>query len=52
MNGMRPRGMILFEAQLTGDELHGSQRFGGIDFHRPDGSKPPTISFSFRRARG
>jgi hypothetical protein len=52
MNGMRPRGMLLFEAKLTGHELTGTQRFGGIDFHRPDGSRPPTISFAFRRVRG
>jgi hypothetical protein len=51
MNGMRPRGMLLFEATLTGDTLAGQQRFGGIAFHRPDGSSPPTIYFSFKRVR-
>jgi len=52
MNGMRPRGMLLYEAKLEGDRLTGKNRFGGIDFHRPDGSSPPELSFSFRRVKG
>jgi len=52
MNGMRPRGMLLFEGTREGEELVGTMRFGGIDFTRPDGSKPPTLHFSFRRAGG
>jgi len=51
MNGMRPRGVILFEGKLDGDALTGKSRFGGIDFRRPDGSTPPLISFSFKRVR-
>jgi hypothetical protein len=51
MNGMRPRGVVLFEGKLEGDTLSGSSRFGGIDFRRPDGSSPPSISFSFKRAQ-
>ncbi len=51
MNGMRPRGVILFEGSLKGDTLEGKSRFGGIDFRRPDGSPPPTPSFSFKRVR-
>ena len=50
MNGMRPRGVILFEGKLEGDRLVGESRFGGIDFKRPDGSKSPLIRFSFKRA--
>ena len=49
MNGMRPRGVILFEGALEGDTLAGKSRFGGIDFRRPDGSPPPSPSFSFKR---
>lgn len=49
MNGMRPRGMLLFEGKLTGDTLSGENRFGGIDFRRPDGSRPPPLHFSFQR---
>jgi hypothetical protein len=51
MNGMRPRGVILFEGKLDGDELSGRSRFGGIDFRRPDGSPPPTPFFSFKRVK-
>ncbi|HEY7544052.1 MAG TPA: hypothetical protein VID27_04175, partial [Blastocatellia bacterium] len=51
MNGMRPRGVILFEGKLEGDTLTGRSRFGGINFRRPDGSPPPSPSFSFKRTR-
>jgi len=51
MNGMRPRGVILFEGKLEGDTLSGKSRFGGIDFRMPDGSPPPSPSFSFKRIR-
>ena len=51
MNGMRPRGMLMHEATLVGDTLQGESRFGGIDFILPDGSRPPTIHFAYRRAR-
>ena len=47
MNGMRPRGMNLFEGTLTGDALAGKKRFGGIKFEE----KGPPIQFSFKRAR-
>jgi hypothetical protein len=52
MNGMRPRGMLLFEGTLAGDTLTGQMRLGGVDFRRPDGSPPPVIHFSFRRSSG
>jgi pimeloyl-ACP methyl ester carboxylesterase len=51
MNGMRPRGMILHEATLAGDVLKGQNRFGGIDFVFPDGTRPPPIHFEYRRVR-
>jgi hypothetical protein len=51
MNGMRPRGVILFEGKLEGDILAGKSRFGGIDFRLPDGSPPPPVRFSFKRVR-
>jgi hypothetical protein len=50
MNGMRPRGVLLYEGKLEGDTLSGKMRFGGVDFRRPDGSPPPPIHFSFKRA--
>lgn len=49
MNGMRPRGVNLFEGTLHGDTLSGKMRFGGIDFKLPDGTPPPTLYFSFKR---
>jgi hypothetical protein len=51
LNGMRPRGVILFEGELKGDTLSGKSRFGGIDFRLADGSAPPSPSFSFKRLR-
>jgi len=51
MNGMRPRGVVLFEGKLEGDTLAGTNRFGGIDFRLPDGSPPPPVHFSFKRVR-
>ena len=49
MNGMRPRGVVLFEGTLKGDTLSGTSRFGGIDFRLQDGSSPPAHYFSFKR---
>lgn len=51
MNGMRPRGVILFEGKLDGDTLAGKSRFGGVDFRMPDGTPAPSPSFSFKRVR-
>lgn len=49
MNGMRPRGVILYEGKLENGVLRGKFRIGGVNFQRPDGSPPPTPTFSFRR---
>lgn len=51
MNGMRPRGVNLFEGTLKDDTLAGAVRFGGIDFRRADGSPPEPLHFSFKRVR-
>jgi hypothetical protein len=51
MNGMRPRGVVLYEGTLTRDTLAGSSRFGGIAFQYPPGMDPPTPGFSFTRVR-
>jgi hypothetical protein len=47
MNGMRPRGVALFEGKLEGDTLSGKMRFGGISFEERDGAPP--LRFSFKR---
>lgn len=49
MNGMRPRGMLLFEGKLNGDSISGEERIGGVSFRMPDGSSPPPLHFSFKR---
>jgi uncharacterized protein len=49
MNGMRPRGMLLYEGTRTGDTLSGEIRFGGVSFRMPDGSPAPAVHFSYRR---
>ncbi|MGH9938153.1 MAG: alpha/beta hydrolase [Blastocatellia bacterium] len=49
MNGMRPRGVLLFEGTLEGDTLSGKMRFGGINFESPAGGPPS--QFSFKRVR-
>jgi uncharacterized protein len=50
LNGMRPRGVLLFEGKLRGDTLTGDLRFGGVNAHGPNGEAYPPIHFSFRRA--
>ena len=52
MNGMRPRGMLLFEGKLEGNTLTGKMRFGGIRFTPPPGmgdEGPPTLRFELKR---
>jgi hypothetical protein len=51
LNGMRPRGVVLFEGKLEGGTLAGKSRFAGIDFRLPNGSPAPSPSFSFKRVR-
>jgi hypothetical protein len=51
MNGMRPRGMLLFEGKMKDGALTGTMRFGGIRFTRPPGEPgPPTVRFEIRKA--
>lgn len=51
MNGMRPRGVILYEAKRTGDTITGAMRFGGINFVRPDGRTGPLERATFRKVK-
>ena len=51
MNGMRPRGVLLFEGALEGDTLAGKMRFGGVDFRPPEGLPDQPLRFSFKRVR-
>ena len=52
LNGMRPRGVLLFEGAMRGDTLSGVVRFGGITARGPDGGAPPGIHFAYRRGAG
>ena len=49
INGMRPRGMLLFEGMRRGDTLAGDMRFAGINARGPNGESLPTIHFEYRR---
>ncbi|MCM2254129.1 MAG: esterase family protein [Vicinamibacteria bacterium] len=51
LNGMRPRGVVVFEGRLDGDLLAGELRFRGIRFRMDDGSAPPPIHFELRKQR-
>lgn len=50
LNGMRPRGVVLWEGTLRGDTLSGKQRWGGVAFAYPPGSNLEP-GFRFTRAR-
>jgi hypothetical protein len=39
LNGMRPRGVVLWEGVLHGDTLSGKQRWGGVAFSYPPGAQ-------------
>jgi len=50
LNGMRPRGVVLWEGTLDGDTLSGKQRWGGVAFsYPPEAHVDP--GFSFTRVR-
>jgi hypothetical protein len=51
MNGMRPRGMILFVGVRNGNVLAGRQRWGGINVQYPEGMPPPDPGFSFTHVK-
>jgi pimeloyl-ACP methyl ester carboxylesterase len=48
LNGMRPRGVMLWEGVLKGDTLSGRGRFGGVVFESPPDFDP---QFTFVRKR-
>lgn len=50
LNGMRPRGVLLFEGKLRSDTLSGDMRFAGVNARGPNGERMPPIHFSYRRA--
>jgi hypothetical protein len=47
LNGMRPRGVVLWEGGLRGDTLSGKQRWGGVAFsYAPDEHVDPGFLFT------
>jgi len=50
LNGMRPRGVVLWEGTLDGDTLSGKQRWGGVAFSYPPGAQVDP-GFLFTRVR-
>jgi hypothetical protein len=51
LNGMRPRGLVLFEGEMREGKLEGTQRFGGIEVTYPQGMEPGVIRFRYERVR-
>jgi len=50
LNGMRPRGVVLWEGTLDGDTLSGKQRWGGVANPLPPDARGEP-GFSFTRVR-
>ena len=49
LNGMRPRGVMLFEGRIVGDTLAGRSRWGGIRFREADGTTGDGLRFRYAR---
>ncbi|MDX2150413.1 MAG: alpha/beta hydrolase-fold protein [Bryobacteraceae bacterium] len=49
-NGMRPRGMLLWEVRREGDTYKGRLRWGGVAFRGPRGDGPPPIYVQLRKS--
>lgn len=52
MNGMRPRGMLVYEGKVDGDVYEGEFVLRGVVFRMPDGSSIPTTLFRLERVGG
>ncbi|MEZ5316261.1 MAG: alpha/beta hydrolase-fold protein [Vicinamibacterales bacterium] len=51
LNGMRPRGVLLYEGRVSGDVMDGEMRLAGMTFTMPDGRPLPVVSFRLLRQR-
>ncbi len=51
MNGMRPRGMLLFRMTREGDEHVGEMQLGGVTMSWPGGQAPPRTSVRLGKRR-
>ena len=51
MNGMNPRGMLLYEGSVDGDVFEGRFELRGVVFRMPDGRPLPVTRFRLERVR-
>ena len=51
-NGMRPRGLIMYEEKVPGGPLEGEIPFRGMNFIPPHGDEMPTRYFELERVAG
>lgn len=49
LNGMHPRGLLVYEAVLSGDSLEGEMRMRGVAFTPPPGMALPRTRFRLSR---
>ena len=49
LNGIRPRGMMVYSGSLSGTTLSGEAQFRGILLPLPEGDTPPAIRFQLTR---
>lgn len=51
MNGMRPRGMLVYEAQFREGKLEGEMHMRGVRFTPPGGRERPKFRFRLQRSK-
>src|SRR5262249_28232989 len=51
MNGMNPRGVIIFDGEFRDGVLEGQSKLRGIEFTSPPGMKPPVHRFTLEQKR-
>lgn len=51
LNGMRPRGVLLYEVARRGDVLEGTMRLAGLEFTLPNGQPLPVTHIRLSRVR-
>ena len=49
MNGMRPRGMLVYEGTIEDGVFAGEFLLRGVVFRMPDGSELPRVRFNLER---
>jgi hypothetical protein len=49
MNGMYPRGVIIFDGQLKENVFEGTSKIRGVEFSYPKGVTPPVHHFRLEK---